>query len=187
MTSLFSDTLKLLYRPAIEKELRTIIEEYAPPEINLKDMLDYHMGWNGEGSGPDAQGKRIRPLLVVLCCMASGGEWKKALPWAAAVELIHNFSLVHDDIQDKSPTRRGRPTLWVKCGIAQAINSGDLLFTLAHKAILKSRQSMNPKQILDAMDALDQACIDLTYGQHLDLAYETRENVMVAELINMFN
>lgn len=187
MTSHSLNSFIQLFRPFIENELQTIIDEYTPAEKELKDMLYYHLGWKGEGAGPEAQGKRIRPLLVLLCCQAAGGDWQKALPWAAAVELIHNFSLVHDDIQDNSPTRRGRPTVWVNWGVAQAINCGDLLFTLAHQAILRAGRTMNPQQLLDALGTLDQACIDLTYGQHLDLAYETRKEVKIANYWPMIN
>ena len=81
-------------------------------------MLAYHLGWEGEGAGADAQGKRIRPLLVLLSAQAAGQDWRSALPAAAAVELLHNFSLIHDDIQDHSELRRGRPTVWMKWGVA---------------------------------------------------------------------
>ena len=119
-------------RPAVEDELRKMIHRSVPAEYpELRAMLEYHMGWEGEGAGPDAQGKRIRPLLGLLSAEAAGGSWRDALPVAVAVELLHNFSLIHDDIQDNSPLRRSRPTVWVKWGIAQAINAGDVLFTLA--------------------------------------------------------
>ena len=111
-------------------------------------MLEYHLGWandtpNGSVSaaagaavsaGSTATGKRIRPLLCLLCASAAGGDWRQALPLGAALELIHNFSLIHDDIQDNSPLRRGRPTVWRLWGQAQAINAGDAMFTLAHLA-----------------------------------------------------
>ena len=88
------------------------------------------MGWEGEGASQGAQGKRIRPLLLLLCMEAAGGSWHYGLPAAAAVEFIHNFTLLHDDIEDRSEKRRGRQTVWVKWGIPQAINAGDLLFTI---------------------------------------------------------
>jgi len=112
------DTKSLL--PHIELELQKQISRLDQPRTqHFHEMLTYHMGWTGEGAGPDATGKRIRPLLVLLTCLASSqGEekdemWQAALPAAAAVELVHNFSLVHDDIQDNSPKRRGRDTTWV--------------------------------------------------------------------------
>jgi geranylgeranyl diphosphate synthase, type I len=123
-------------RPAVETELQQFINRTLPGEYpEIHQMMAYHLGWEGEGAGPEAQGKRIRPLLVLLAAEAAGGMWQKALPAAAAVELLHNFSLIHDDIQDNSPLRRNRPTVWVKWGTAQAINAGDVMFTLAFMAI----------------------------------------------------
>ena len=121
------------YLKAIEEELRHAVLRSEGPHLGHYDeMMAYHMGWEGEGSGLEARGKRIRPLLVLLCNDSAGGDWQAALPAAAAVELVHNFSLIHDDIQDESPTRRGRTTVWKKWGIAQAINTGDAMLTLAH-------------------------------------------------------
>src|SRR5512133_3149694 len=97
----------------IELELQRQISRLDSPRTKLfHEMLTYHMGWTGEGAGPEATGKRIRPLMVLLTCLASSGgkvgdaTWQSALPAAAAVELVHNFSLVHDDIQDHSEKRR---------------------------------------------------------------------------------
>ncbi|OQY27046.1 MAG: hypothetical protein B6I38_10555 [Anaerolineaceae bacterium 4572_5.1] len=91
------------FLPAIETELqRQIARLDEPRTIIYYEMLTYHMGWTGEGAGSKAAGKRIRPLLVLLAASASGRQWEAALPAAAAVELVHNFSLVHDDIQDNS-------------------------------------------------------------------------------------
>jgi geranylgeranyl diphosphate synthase type I len=161
-------------RPAIENELQETIDRLLPenrPE--LRAMLTYHMGWEGEGAGPEAQGKRIRPLLVLLCAEAAGGDWHNALPAAAAVELLHNFSLVHDDIQDHSELRRNRPTLWVKWGVAQAINAGDVLFTLAFSALHGLAKTVSAQDVLRAHQILQETCLRLTEGQYLDISYET--------------
>src|SRR5512134_3851655 len=89
----------------IELELQKQVSRLDAPRTKpFHEMLTYHMGWTGEGAGPEATGKRIRPLLVLLTCLASGSPgrgseaqmWQSALPAAAAVELVHNFSLVHD-------------------------------------------------------------------------------------------
>src|SRR5512146_3545337 len=110
-------------RPAVEAQLQDFIDRSLHGNYpERRSMLTYHMGWEGEGSGPEAQGKRIRPLLVLLCTEAAGGNWRSALPAAVSVELLHNFSLIHDDIQDNSPLRHNRPTVWTKWGAAQAIN-----------------------------------------------------------------
>ncbi len=158
--------------PRIEEELRQVIETTARPySSQLSGMLRYHLGWEGEGAGPEAQGKRIRPLLVLLSAQAVGEKWEQALPAAAAVELIHNFSLIHDDIQE-STMRRGRPTVWVKWGIAQAINAGDTMFTQAFWALNRLEQTISPEVALEASHILHQVCLRLTEGQYLDLAYE---------------
>ena len=104
-------------------------------------MLNYHLGFaNADGSPAQVNaGKRIRPVLALLSCEACGGQWKQALPAAAAVELLHNFSLIHDDIEDGDELRRGRPTLWRQWGNAQAINSGDAMFAMAHIALQRSQ------------------------------------------------
>lgn len=160
---------------AIEDELQRVVARALQPGLEeMHQMLAYHMGWEGEGAGPEARGKRIRPLLVLLSASAAGGDWRRALPAAAAVELVHNFSLVHDDIQDQSPLRRGRPTLWTKWGVAQAINAGDTLFTLAQMALLRLGETVSAEVALRSSMVLQETCLALTQGQYMDLSYEAR-------------
>ena len=126
----------------IEQELQKQISRLDNPRTRpFHEMLTYHMGWTGEGAGPEATGKRIRPLLVLLSTAACGADWQSGLPAAAAVELVHNFSLVHDDIQDNSDKRRGRPTTWVKWGAPLAINVGDALFVISNQAIIDLKEN----------------------------------------------
>jgi len=141
------------------------------------EMLTYHMGWTGEGAGPDATGKRIRPLMVLLTTAASGGDWQHALPAAAAVELVHNFSLVHDDIQDNSSKRRGRDTTWVKWGSPMAINVGDALFVISNQAIINLKENYPPETVVQAAEILNNTCLDLTRGQFMDMSYEERTDL----------
>ncbi len=163
---------------AIEEELHQVVNLADGPGLQpLYAMMAYHLGWEGEGAGPDAAGKRIRPLLVLLTNAAAGGTWENALPAAAAVELVHNFSLIHDDIEDNSPIRRGRPTVWKKWGIAQAINTGDAMFTLAHLSIHRLSANNPDNVVLTAGRVLQETCLQLTQGQYLDIAYETRGNL----------
>ena len=165
---------------SLEEELQYSIESQPEGELGqYYSMLAYHLGWEGEDAGPEARGKRIRPLLVLLTCSAAGGEWRNALPAAAAVELVHNFSLIHDDIQDNSPLRRGRETVWKRWGIAQAINAGDAMLTIAHLTLLRMEKASSPELTLQAARTLQQACLQLTMGQHLDLAFETREQLSI--------
>lgn len=160
-------------RPAIDQSIQSVFDRHIPePYAEMKHILNYQLGWEGEGAGLKAQGKRIRPLLLLLCTAAAGGEWINALPAAASVELLHNFSLIHDDIQDRSKLRRSRPTVWVQWGEALAINGGDLMFTLSQLAMLDLRKNIPPQRALEAAAILNRTCIQLTGGQHLDISYE---------------
>ena len=172
------DTKALLSQ--IEQELQRQVSRLDQPRNKpFHEMLTYHMGWTGEGAGPEATGKRIRPLMVLLCAAACGADWQPALPSAAAVELVHNFSLVHDDIQDNSDKRRGRPTTWVKWGAPMAINVGDALFVMSNQAIMDLKQSYPAETVVRAAEILHNTCLDLTRGQFLDMSYEERNDLGV--------
>jgi geranylgeranyl diphosphate synthase type I len=174
--------------PVIEKELKSAVDRVGGPGFeSLHAMMAYHLGWEGEGAGPGASGKRIRPMLVLLTAAAAGGKWEAALPAAAAIELIHNFSLIHDDIEDNSPLRRGRPTLWKLWGTAQAINTGDAMFSLAHLTLLDLEETASPAVALGAARILQETCLSLTQGQHLDFAYESRDDLAETDYWPMIN
>jgi geranylgeranyl diphosphate synthase type I len=166
--------------PAVEAELQRIVARAnAPGAGAFHEMMTFHMGWSGQGAGPAASGKRLRPLLTLLTCQACGADWRLALPAAASIELVHNFSLVHDDIQDNSDTRRGRPTVWKKWGMPQAITGGDALFVLAHLALLDTPEAVPADRVLRAAAILEQACLALCTGQYLDISYEKRSDLAV--------
>ncbi len=170
------------YLPAIEAELqRQVARLDAPQTAPFHEMLTYHMGWGGEGAGPRARGKRIRPVMTLLTTAAFGGDWQAALPAAAAIELVHNFSLVHDDIQDDADLRRGRPAVWKRWGAPHAINAGDALFVLAHLAAFDLAPHYPAETVLDAARSLQEACLALTRGQFLDMQYETRTDLTSAD------
>src|SRR5690606_20310284 len=119
------------------------------------------------------QGKRIRPLVAMLVAEAVGGRAEDAAPVAAAVELLHNFTLIHDDIQDRSPNRRHRPTVWRIWGNAQAINAGDALFAAAQLALTRTMESQaDPAIVLQLLEAFNHTTIDIVRGQVLDLENE---------------
>jgi geranylgeranyl diphosphate synthase type I len=139
------------------------------------------MGWTGEGAGPEAAGKRIRPLLVLLSTASCRSPWEPALPAAAAVELVHNFSLVHDDIQDNSEKRRGRLTTWVKWGMPMAINVGDSLFVMSNQSLMDLKENYAPETIVRAAEVLHNTCLELTRGQFLDMSYEERNDLCVED------
>jgi len=160
---------------AIEAELQRQVARLDTPRTQpFHEMLTYHMGWSGEGAGPEATGKRIRPALVLLCAAAAGTDWRTALPAAAAIELVHNFSLVHDDIEDNSDKRRGRLTVWKRWGIPQAINAGDGLFVLSNLALTDLDPALPAETRLRSAQILHETCLRLTMGQYQDMSYETR-------------
>ncbi|HVC79437.1 MAG TPA: polyprenyl synthetase family protein [Chloroflexota bacterium] len=138
-------------------------------------MIAYHLGWVDQHFIPDParSGKSLRPALCLLVAEALGADLKECAAFAAGIELLHNFTLVHDDIQDRSPTRRGRPAVWTLWGEAQAINVGDSLYSLAHQAWLRSPLAeRDPAACLAILRALEDTTLGLCEGQHLDISGE---------------
>jgi geranylgeranyl diphosphate synthase type I len=151
-------------------------------------MMHYHMGWVNQAFRTDnaSAGKRLRPLLCLLACAEVRGNPAQALPAAAAIEILHNFSLVHDDIEDGDETRRHRPTVWVLWGVPQAINVGDGMFSLAFAAMQRMGMHDVPAgTILRALGIFTETCVALTEGQYLDMSFEQRTDVTVAEYMRM--
>jgi geranylgeranyl diphosphate synthase type I len=174
--------------PVIEKELQKVLDHYLENNHNsVRHMLAYHMGWEGEGSGVKAQGKRIRPLLSLITADAVGSDWRKILPFACAIEMVHNYSLIHDDIEDHSTMRRGRETVWVKWGVPQAINAGDSLYTLAHLSLMGARDFLPHEIILQSSRLLDMTCLELTQGQYLDMRFENENTVTLDDYWKMIS
>lgn len=168
----------------IETACRSAVENgFQSRASALKDMLIYHMGWAEDGN--IKTGKRIRPLLLCLSTHLCGGNWRDAIPAASAVELIHNFSLIHDDIQDKSPTRHGKPALWELQGIAQAINAGDALFSLALNQIWQLAPRFDAETISQCSQLLTSTCLQLTEGQYMDLDFENRGRITIEDYQSM--
>ncbi len=176
-------------RAAVNDEMKAALQydDNATPDLFL-GMNHYHMGWVDEQMQPVSvhAGKQIRPLLLLLVNQAAGGDWRQAAPAAAAIELLHNFSLIHDDIEDASPTRRGRKTLWAIWGIEQAINAGDAMFAQAHLAMSRLLERGVPAEVTaQALRRFDETCLNLTRGQFHDMDFETRESVTVDEYMAM--
>ena len=174
--------------PAVEREMRSVLQSEDRQKSSLYGMMHYHMGWADETfqSVELATGKRIRPVLLLLSCAAAGADWRTAIPAAAAVELLHNFTLIHDDIQDASPTRRGRPTVWQNWGVAHAINVGDAMFALSHAALYRLfDDGVDPAVVVRAARCFDETCVALTVGQYHDMEFEDRQAVSVEDYIEM--
>lgn len=167
----------------IDTEMRSVLDERGGHARPLYEMLAYHLGLDHEG-GP--RGKRMRPLLGLLAYRSLTGDSRPALPGAAAVELGHNFSLVHDDIEDGDRERRHRPTLWAIWGIPLAINAGDALFALSRLAIYRLLESdISEHRVLELMRVYDETCLALCEGQFLDITFERRADVTVSEYMEM--
>jgi geranylgeranyl diphosphate synthase type I len=172
--------------PEIEAEMKAVLK--AGSSDDFYGMMHYHMGWTDEQFQPAQvkSGKRIRPILCLLTCAAAGGDWRQALPAAAAVEILHNFSLIHDDIEDASLTRRGRTTMWQIWGQELAINSGDAMFALAHVALGRLlERGVDAATVVQALRRFDETSVRLTQGQHADMSFEKRDQVSVDEYIEM--
>ncbi len=132
----------------------------------LYDMVRYHLGLDRDAP----RGKRMRPLIGLLAYQSITGDHSRALPGAAAVEMGHNFSLVHDDIEDNGPERRHRPALWTVAGVPQAINTGDTLFTLSRMALYRLRdEGFDDARVLRLMRLYDETCLALCEGQFMDI------------------
>jgi geranylgeranyl diphosphate synthase type I len=174
--------------PAVERAMKDVLLANVQAGDPFYGMMHYHMGWVDESFQPlrANQGKRVRPLLALLSSQSAGGDWEKTVPGAAALELLHNFTLIHDDIQDASPTRRGRPTVWSLWGVNLAINSGDAMFALAHESMIRMADRGVPaKIVVQALRQLDRTCIDLTIGQHADMLFEDKNDVTVDQYLEM--
>jgi geranylgeranyl diphosphate synthase type I len=173
------------YRPLVQQEMRALIGD--APE-GLYAWMRYHLGWEDRAgqSVTASPGKMLRPLALLLATELCGGRAEAAVPAAAAVELIHNFSLLHDDVEDSSDTRRGRETVWTFAGVAHAINAGDGMFTLAHLAMYRlGAAGADAPRVLSASRELHEACLRLVEGQYLDISFEERADVTLPEYLRM--
>ncbi|GAC1670460.1 MAG: polyprenyl synthetase family protein [Candidatus Limnocylindrales bacterium] len=163
-----------------EAEILRIVSDREPSTVGVYEMVRYHLGLDGSGA---SAGKRMRPLLGLLAYASIAGDYRPALPGAAAVELGHNFSLVHDDIEDGDRQRRHRPTVWALHGVAQAINTGDMLFSLSRMALHRlSDLGFSDAKVLRLMRLYDQTCVALCEGQYIDIATSERDEVMSVDL-----
>jgi geranylgeranyl diphosphate synthase, type I len=167
----------------VEAAMRRVFESLSGEGPGADDlaqfygMARYHLGWADLDLAPASAdaGKKLRPLLVVRCAEACGGTAAAAAPAAAAIELLHNFTLVHDDIQDQSSHRRHRETVWHHWGLAAAINVGDALFALAHEALYALAEppaNVSADRVLRIARDFDRTALRIVEGQHLDLSHE---------------
>jgi geranylgeranyl diphosphate synthase, type I len=142
----------------------------------MRRIAGYHFGWEDAHGAPSSAdgGKALRPALVLLCAEAAGGDPADAVPGAVAVELVHNFSLLHDDVMDGDTTRRHRPTAWTVFGTGPAVLAGDALLSVAFEQLAP-----------DSAKLLSQGVLDLLEGQAADVDFEQRDDVTPAECVRM--
>ncbi|WP_433262203.1 family 2 encapsulin nanocompartment cargo protein polyprenyl transferase [Actinosynnema sp. CS-041913] len=167
-------------RAGVDPALRAAVDRLPD---SMRVIAGYHFGWwdeHGHPTGADP-GKALRPALVLLGAQAVGGTAETALPAAVAVELVHNFSLLHDDVMDGDTTRRHRPTAWTAFGVNAAILAGDALLTLALDLLAGSGHSAAAPSIR----VLSEATQRLHDGQAADLSFEDRTDVRLAECVRM--
>jgi geranylgeranyl diphosphate synthase type I len=146
-------------------------------------MLAYHFGYGAHG--PARRGKRLRPTMLLRICQSLGAPLERALDAAAAVEMLHNYSLVHDDIEDRDAFRHGRPTLWKRYGVPQAVNAGDAICSLSFLTLVRAGQVLRPEQVLATVQALHSAHLTMCDGQSLDLQFEREAHVALADYRHM--
>lgn len=162
-------------RLRIQREMRAAFPAAEARVAQFYAMQEYHLGWRDEALNMDEAdpGKLIRPQLAMLACQAGGSDPALALPLAAGLQLLHDFTLIHDDIEDDSATRRGRKTLWSIWGLAQGINAGDGMFVIAHLAIHRLAEAGVPaERALAVLRRFDEVILQVCEGQYLDLSFE---------------
>jgi geranylgeranyl diphosphate synthase, type I len=174
----------------IEAELHAVRMEQQVVTPLLWDIIDYQFGWDADSqaAGQNVSGKKVRPVLMAVVAQAVCGRYAHVLPAGAALELLHNFTLIHDDVMDQSHTRRHRPAVWTRWGATQAINAGDGLFALSNLAMARLLQHDLPAtKVVEAGRALSQATLWTCEGQILDIGFETRDTVRPDEYITMIS
>lgn len=175
------------YRPCLEAAMARAVPPLEQHAVNT--LLRYHLGWsdrNGAPSpAPTAQGKALRPTLCMFACDAFQGELGQAAPAAAALELTHNFSLVHDDIQDQGAERRHQPTVWAVWGPGRALVAGDAMQSLGDAAALPPDDAIPVATALRVSGLLTDSYLEMIEGQCRDLQFEARDRISADEYLDM--
>lgn len=176
----------------VEGEIEAVLSA-APADLDLYRMLRFHLGWCDEQFRPLSVeerrrygGKKLRGVLCILACEAAGGQGRTAAPGAAAIEFIHNFSLIHDDVEDHDTERRHRPTVWALWGVPQAVNAGSNMQALVTLAGLRlADRGVRPATVVEAVRTLTHAMLAMTEGQHLDIGFQDCWEISVADYLHM--
>jgi geranylgeranyl diphosphate synthase type I len=170
-------------RRLIEPSIRSRVDALAP---DLRLVVGYHFGFldrDGAPSSEVARGKALRPALAVLSAEAARAPAETGVPGAVAIELVHNFSLVHDDVMDGDRTRRHRPTAWSVFGVPRAIIAGDVMLSMAYDALLEAVG--DPRNPIRAVSMVNAATATMIAGQSRDLVLASRAEVTLNEAVEM--
>lgn len=176
------------YLARVREEMRVGLSPEGGEPDQFYAAMRYAVGLADEELRPadTGGGKLLRPRLCLLACAAAGGDPSTAVLAAAALELLHNFTLVHDDIQDGSPTRRHRPSVWTLLGVPLAINTGDAMHATSHLVLGGlARDGLDAALVLRALEEFSLTARRLCEGQHMDISYESRPSVSSAEHLAM--
>jgi geranylgeranyl diphosphate synthase type II len=166
--------IPVAYRQEIEKEIKSFCKNLPAKPHELYAPMSYMLGLGG---------KQLRPAMVLLACKMFGGQVKNAVPAAIAVELFHNFTLIHDDITDAAPLRRNKPSVHAKWNTNIALLSGDAMLTKAYEYIAKT-----PKAHLPAILRLfNETALKVCEGQQFDMNYETQGKVSIDDYLYMIS
>jgi geranylgeranyl diphosphate synthase type I len=177
--------LQRKYLTAVSSELHAVI----PHELDGPyPLLRYHLGWE-EANGAvreDGGGKALRPVLCLTAAEVAGGDWHQALAAAASLELIHNFSLVHDDIQDGDIERRHRSTVWSLWGIPKAMTAGNAMRVVADRTLaMLSNANLPDACVVSASLVLTERYLEMIEGQYQDISFEDADGVTPKQYLEM--
>jgi geranylgeranyl diphosphate synthase type I len=146
-------------------------------------MIRYHFGYEGGTLG--RTGKRLRPQLLLRVALEEGGAPESALDAAAAIEILHNYSLVHDDIEDGDRVRHGRATVWARDGVAHGINAGDAMCAISYLTLLANEANLPADRLMRMTRVLHEANLAMCEGQGLDIAFESLPHVTLEQYFEM--
>lgn len=159
------------YIPLIEENLKELGDNFSKP-AELYDPIEYTFSLGG---------KRLRPALVLMACEMFDEDFEKALPPALGIEVFHNFTLIHDDIMDRAPLRRGKETVYKKWNTNIAILSGDVMFVKAYELL----SQVPDKYLRPVIEVFNKTAVEVCEGQQLDMNFEERDNVSIDEYLHM--
>ncbi len=176
------------YRDPVARGLAAMLPHPDLTDVNVP--MQYHLGWTDRHGNPagtaSSQGKALRPTLCMFACEALGGDLNHAQSAAASIELIHNLSLIHDDIQDQDVERRHQPTVWSIWGVPRALVAGDTMQCLADLSILRGAELESPPETaLRISGLMTEAYLEVIEGQCLDLGFESRTTITTDEYLHM--